>query len=186
MDDNMIKGFGSSASDEWQTPPTLFNELDKEFKFTLDPCATAKSAKCKKYFTQKDNGLIKVWSKDRVFMNPPYSKPELVCKPKCTKKTCKKRGWHRKKYKPGAIDWVKKAYTQSLEGALVVALLPARTDSKWFHDYVLGKAAEVRFLRGRVKFYFNGEPVDQTGFFPSIIVVWRPVVVSTTSKLVGA
>ena len=186
MDNNMIKGFSSSKTAEWETPPDLYMDLDKEFVFTLDPCATKSNAKCKKFFTKKDNGLVQDWSKDRVFMNNPYNKPEKVCKSNCKKETCLKRGWHRKKYLPGAIDWVRKAYNESLKGALVVGLLPARTDSEWFHDYVLGKATEIRFLRGRVKFYFKGKLVNQTGFFPSIIVVWKPLVMTTKSKLKDA
>jgi site-specific DNA-methyltransferase (adenine-specific) len=113
----------SSATDEWATPPELFSQLNAVFHFTLDPCATPINAKCKRYFTIADDGLGQDWDGERVFMNPPYSR---------------------------AIgDWVKNA---SEAKALVVCLLPARTDTKWWHDYVVGRGASVSFLKGRPRF----------------------------------
>src|SRR5947209_20021973 len=104
----------SSDSTEWQTPPEVFDPLHKEFHFTLDVCATLSNTKVPKYFTAAEDGLKQDWSQDVCWMNPPYGR--------------------------SIIKWVKKAYEESLKGALVVCLLPARTDTKWFHDYVLHKA----------------------------------------------
>lgn len=159
----------SSRSDEWETPQDLFNKLNAEFNFTLDPCATPENAKCKKFYTIKDDGLKQDWSKDIVFMNPPYSKPENPCKQNCNKKKCKDRGYHLNTYKPGQEDWIKKAYDESQKGAIVVALLPVRTDTKAFHKYIYNKA-EIRFIEGRLKF---GSCKDAAPF-PSAIVIFRP------------
>ena len=116
----------SSESNEWQTPIDFYDKLNDEFKFTLDPCASIHNYKCEKYFTIKENGLKQDWSKDIVFMNPPYGK-EI-------------------KY------WVEKAYFESLKGAVVVCLIPARTDTSYWHDYIFPFAFDIRFIRGRIKF----------------------------------
>ena len=135
----------SSKSNEWATPQNLFDELNDEFNFTLDPCATDKNAKCSKYFTIEDDGLSKDWSNEVVFMNPPYGR-EIK-------------------------KWIKKAYEESLNGATVVCLIPARTDTTYWHDFIFDKADDIRFLRGRLKFgnSKNNAP------FPSAIVVYRGV-----------
>ena len=126
----------SSKTSEWETPQTLFDELDKEFHFDLDVCASGDNWKCINYFNKDMDGLSKQWSK-RNWMNPPYGR-EIG-------------------------KWVKKAS----ENPLTVCLLPARTDTKWFHDYILGKA-EIRFIKGRLKFggHKNSAP------FPSMIVIF--------------
>lgn len=133
------KGVFMSQTDEWTTPQLLYNELDREFNFELDPAATIENHKCKLYFTAEDNGLQKNWDNYRVFCNPPYG---------------------RQIYK-----WVEKAYKTK---GLVVMLLPARTDTRWFHDFIYNKA-EIRFLKGRLKFgnAKNSAP------FPSMIVIFR-------------
>ena len=133
----------SSKTNEWSTPQEFFDELDKEFNFTLDPCATSENAKCTKYFTVEDDGLKQDWSKDTVFMNPPYGR-EI-------------------KY------WVQKAYEESLKGATVVCLIPARTDTAYWHDYIFGKADDIRFLRGRLKFGESKNPAP----FPSAIIIYK-------------
>ena len=133
----------SSKTNEWSTPQDFFDELDKEFNFTLDPCATSENAKCTKYFTVEDDGLKQDWSKDTVFMNPPYGR-EI-------------------KY------WVQKAYEESLKGATVVCLIPARTDTAYWHDYIFGKADDIRFLRGRLKFGDSKNPAP----FPSAIIIYK-------------
>ena len=133
----------SSKTNEWSTPQDFFDELDKEFNFTLDPCATSENAKCNKYFTVEDNGLKQDWSKDVVFMNPPYGR-EI-------------------KY------WVQKAFEESLKGATVVCLIPARTDTAYWHDYIFGKADDIRFLRGRLKFGDSKNPAP----FPSAIIIYK-------------
>ena len=113
----------SSKSNEWTTPQHLFDELNQEFNFTLDPCATEENAKCSKHFTIEDDGLSKDWSNDVVFMNPPYGR-EIK-------------------------KWIKKAYEESLNGATVVCLIPARTDTMYWHDFIFDKADDIRFLNIR-------------------------------------
>ncbi len=132
----------SSLSNEWATPAELFARLDAEFGFTLDPCATAENAKCQKFFSQADDGLRQSWAGERVFMNPPYGR------------------------QIGA--WMRKAFEESQNGTLVVCLIPARTDTSYWHEYCMN-ASEIRLLRGRVK--FGGQP--QGAPFPSAIVVFR-------------
>lgn len=138
----ITSGMMSSNTYEWATPQELFNSLDAEFHFTLDPCSTHENAKCEYHFTKEDDGLSQNWGGQRVFCNPPYGK-EL---PK----------------------WVKKCYDESRVGTLVVMLIPARTDTKWFHEYIYGKA-EIRFIKGRVKF---GDSKNSAPF-PSMLVVFR-------------
>ena len=129
----------SSATPEWSTPQDVFDALHKEFSFTLDPCATIENAKCPVFFTKEDDGLKQEW-KGRVFMNPPYGR--------------------------GIGAWMKKAYESSLAGALVVCLVPARTDTAWWHDYCM--KGTVRFVRGRLKF---GDSKNNAPF-PSAIVIF--------------
>ena len=135
----------SSKSNEWATPQKLFDELNEEFNFTLDPCATDENAKCNKHFTIEDDGLSKDWSKDVVFMNPPYGR-EIK-------------------------KWIKKAYEESLNGATVVCLIPARTDTTYWHDFIFDKADDIRFLIGRLKFGNSKNSAP----FPSAIVLYRGV-----------
>jgi site-specific DNA-methyltransferase (adenine-specific) len=121
----------SSATPEWSTPISVFDALNAEFQFTLDPCATPESAKCEKYFTRKEDGLAQSWSGEVVFMNPPY-------------------GSEIKK-------WMRKAYESSCrDGATVVCLIPTRTDTAWWHDYAA--KGEIRFIRGRLKFGGAAQP----------------------------
>ena len=133
----------SSKSNEWTTPQHLFDELNQEFNFTLDPCATEENAKCSKHFTIEDDGLSKDWSNDVVFMNPPYGR-EIK-------------------------KWIKKAYEESLNGATVVCLIPARTDTTYWHDFIFEKADDIRFLKGRLKFG-NGK---NSAPFPSAIIIYE-------------
>lgn len=135
----------SSKSNEWATPQKLFDELNEEFNFTLDPCETDENAKCNKHFTIEDDGLSKDWSKDVVFMNPPYGR-EIK-------------------------KWIKKAYEESLNGATVVCLIPARTDTTYWHDFIFDKADDIRFLKGRLKFGNSKNSAP----FPSAIVLYRGV-----------
>ena len=133
----------SSKTNEWSTPQDFFDELDKEFNFTLDPCATSENAKCTKYFTVEDDGLKQDWSKDVVFMNPPYGR-EIK-------------------------HWIKKAYEESQKGATIVCLIPSRTDTSYWHNYIFGKADDIRFLRGRLKF---GDSKNSAPF-PSAIIIYK-------------
>lgn len=133
----------SSASEEWGTPQDFFDILNEEFNFTLDPCATKENAKCKKFFTKEDNGLVQDWGKEIVFCNPPYGR--------------------------SVGDWMKKCYESSLGGAVVVCLIHSRTDTRWFHNWVYGKA-ELRFVKGRLK--FGGS--KNSAPFPSLLAIYRP------------
>lgn len=133
----------TSKSNEWETPQDLFDKLNAEFNFTLDPCATRENAKCDKYYTIEDDGLSKNWFFEHIFMNPPYGRE--------------------------VGKWVKKAFENRYE-SVIVGLIPARTDTKYWHDYIQDKA-EVRFIRGRVYFINNGKTGPAP--FPSAIVIWR-------------
>ena len=133
----------SSKSNEWTTPQNFYIKLNDEFNFTLDPCCTKESAKCKKYYTIEDDGLSQDWSNERVFMNPPYGR------------------------KIG--KWIKKAYEESKKSAIVVCLIPARTDTRYWHDYIFPHAT-IRFLKGRVKFENGKKP--QSAPFPSAVVIF--------------
>lgn len=133
----------SSKSNEWATPKDFFKKLNKEFLFTLDPCATPENAKCKKYFTEADDGLAQSWDNERVFCNPPYGR--------------------------GIKDWVKKA--SEAKGGVVVLLIPARTDTSYFHDYIYNSGAQIRFLRGRLKF---GDAKNSAPF-PSMVVIFNGI-----------
>lgn len=136
-------GLFSSNSNEWATPIALFRELDAEFRFDLDPCSTHENAKCADYYTIEDDGLTKNWGGRRVFCNPPYGRE--------------------------IRKWVRKCYTEAQKpNTLVVMLIPARTDTSYFHDYIYHKAKEIRFLRGRL--HFNES--KQGAPFPSMIVVF--------------
>ncbi len=140
-------GMFSSNSYKWETPQGLFGELNAIYDFTLDPCATPANAKCKKFYTIEDDGLSKDWNGERVFVNPPFG--------------------FQLKY------WIKKA--SEIQDGLVVCLLPARTDTRYFHDYIYDKEtglwkAEVQLLKGRLKFG-GGE---NSAPFPSMVVVFDP------------
>ena len=135
----------SSKDDSWETPPSLFNILDMEFNFTLDPCCTKQTAKCKKFFTKEEDGLIQDWSKDIVFVNPPYGR-EIG-------------------------KWVEKSYNETKKGAKVVMLIPSRTDTKWFHDFIYNKA-EIRFLKGRIRFLQNKKELN-TAPFPTMLIIFN-------------
>lgn len=139
----LTAGMFTSRTDEWATPAATFSALDAEFRFNLDPCATVANHTCPDYFTKEDDGLAKDWGGRRVFCNPPYGR-EIG-------------------------KWVKKCYEESQKPeTTVVALLPARTDTRWFHDHVNGKARELRFLRGRLHFNESKSAAP----FPSMIVVF--------------
>ena len=143
------KALYSSQSEEWETPHDLFLVLNKRFQFTLDPCATPENAKCQRFFTRTDDGLVQSWSGQRVFMNPPYGR-EIG-------------------------HWLQKAKTEATKGALVVCLVHARTDTRWWHEHVENGADEIYFIRGRLKFLFR-KKAKLTSPFPSAVVVYLPKV----------
>ncbi len=130
----------------WETPPEIFEPLDRELNFTLDPCATEATAKCDFYFTEEQDGLAQDWRNHTVFMNPPYGRE--------------------------VYDWTRKAREAAERGATVVGLLPASCDLAWWHDDIVGRA-EVRYIRGRIRF-LTGGPYRASGFFASVSVIWRP------------
>lgn len=140
MDKNVMF---SSKTDQWETPKDFFDDLDALFHFTLDACALPENAKCEKYFTPEMDGLKQEWG-GVVWCNPPYGR-EIG-------------------------RWVEKGYLSAKNGCTVVMLLPARTDTKWFHEYCyMNRFATVRFVKGRLKFggSRNGAP------FPSMVVIFR-------------
>lgn len=132
----------STGKNDYETPQWLFDELNEEFNFTLDPCAKPETAKCYKYFTEDEDGLAQDWTGETVFCNPPYSDRQQT-------------------------EWVKKCYEHGLNGGVAVMLIPARTDTRRFHDYIYEKA-EIRFLRGRLKFGSSNNSAP----FPSMIVIF--------------
>ena len=113
----------SSETDEWASPQPLFDQLNAEYHFELDVCATTENAKCDRFFTKEDDGLLQNWT-GVCWMNPPYGRY--------------------------ISRWMKKAYESSKEGATVVCLIPSRTDTKWWHEYAA--KGEIRFIKGRLKF----------------------------------
>jgi len=140
----------SNKNNAWCTPKDFFKELNTEFHFTLDPCCLPKSALCEKYYTPDDDGLKQSWDNEVVFCNPPYGR-EIG-------------------------KWVKKA--SEAVGGVVVMLIPSRTDTRYFHDYIYHKS-EIRFLKGRLKFIdmdFKGKEEDRKmspAPFPSMLIIFR-------------
>jgi len=133
----------SSKKMDWETPQDFFDELNKEFNFTLDPCATKQTAKCSTFFTKADDGLIQDWGGYKVFCNPPYG-TEIK-------------------------HWVKKCHDEAKRTdacVKVVMLIPARTDTRYFHDFIYHKA-RLRFIKGRLKFSNAGSAP-----FPSMLVIF--------------
>ena len=133
------KGMFTSNTDLWATPQDFFDKMNEEFDFEIDVCANDKNHKCDKYFTEEMDGLNQEWT-GICWMNPPYGR-EIG-------------------------KWVKKAYESSLKGATVVCLLPARTDTKWWHEYCM--KGEIRLIKGRLKF---GDSKNSAPF-PSAVVVF--------------
>ena len=140
----LSKALFSSTKEDWATPQDFFDKLDEEFHFDLDPCADAENAKCKEYFTKEENGLLKDWGGGRrVFCNPPYGRTSTG-------------------------EWIRKCYEEAKKpGTVVVALIPARTDTRFFHDYIYHKA-EIRFIKGRLKF----DGCKNAAPFPSMVVIF--------------
>lgn len=132
----------SSKTDLWSTPQEFFDRLNEKYRFELDVCATTENAKCDKHFTIDDDGLAQVWH-GSCWMNPPYGR--------------------------SIGNWVRKAFESSQSGATVVCLLPARTDTSWWHDYCM--KGEIEFIRGRLK--FGGS--KNSAPFPSALVIFKPI-----------
>lgn len=134
----------SSKSDMWETPQYLFDRLDRKFHFDIDVCATEENAKCKRYYTKEQDGLSQEW-KGICWCNPPYGRE--------------------------IIKWVRKASISAKNGATIVMLIPARTDTKWFHEYIYKKEnVNIKFIRGRLKF----GTAQNAAPFPSMLVLFKP------------
>lgn len=135
----------SSAFMSWRTPRGVFDQLHSEFEFTVDGCCTDENALLPHYWTEREDPLMRSWSGERVFINPPYGRQ--------------------------IVRWMEKAWTEQNAAQVIVALVPSRTDTGWWHDYVMG-AAEIRFIKGRLDF---GGPrsAGHNAPFPSCIVVYR-------------
>ena len=129
----------TAVREDWETPQELFEELNREFNFELDVCADESNRKCERYFTKAQNGLVQSWGGVTAWCNPPYGR-EIA-------------------------NWVRKA---SEESGTVVMLLPARTDTRWFHEFVW-KKTEIRFIKGRLK--FGGAKASAP--FASMVVIFR-------------
>lgn len=144
----------SSKNMNWCTPQDFFDKLNEEFYFTLDAAATDKSAKCEKYYTPETDGLKSPWNcGGSVFCNPPYGRSIGL--------------------------WVEKAYNEAKNGTTIVLLIPSRTDTSYFHDYIYGKA-EIRFVRGRLTFtdedgkpQLNASGKPAPAPFPSMVVIYN-------------
>ena len=150
MNESIRQTMFSSATNEWATPQEFFDKLNKIYNFTLDPCCTKETAKCSTFFTEKEDGLSRSWRGHQVFMNPPYGSD--------------------------IKHWVKKAYEESIKprlvqihpkDTLVACLIPARTDTKYWHDYCM-KANKIMFVKGRLKF---GDGKGSAPF-PSAVVIF--------------
>lgn len=137
-----------STNYEWETPDSVYKPLEKEFGITFDVCATPSNKKTQRFFDKQANGLLKEWKNagNVVWMNPPYGN-EIA-------------------------KWVRKAHDEAKKGVTTIALLPARTDTSWFQNYILDKH-EVRFLKGRIKF----KDAKSSAPFPSMIVIFKSQVI---------
>lgn len=138
----------SSKKMDYCTPRDFFAELDREFHFTLDAAATEASAKCPAYYTPETDGLNSPWNiaGGAVFCNPPYGRE--------------------------TGKWVRKAWEEAKSGTTIVLLIPARTDTSYFHEYIYGHA-EIRWVRGRLRFEDEDGTVYQPAPFPSMVVVYN-------------
>jgi len=137
----------SSNSAEWSTPQDFYERLNNRFQFDLDPCCTKETSKCEEFYTEEDDGLTKSWSGKRVFMNPPYGR--------------------------GIDKWIEKAYKEGQKlNTQVVCLIPARTDTKYWHKFCM-KASEIYFVKGRLHFENKGAEQTNAAPFPSAVVIFR-------------
>jgi site-specific DNA-methyltransferase (adenine-specific) len=136
------KALFSSKSDEWGTPQALYDELNRRYHFELDPCATDSNHKCERYFTKEQDGLSQSWGGYRVFCNPPYGRQ--------------------------IGQWVKKCAEHGKEH-LAVMLIPVRTDTQWFHEYIYNKPnVDIEFIKRRIR--FSNTSCDAP--FPSMVVIF--------------
>jgi phage N-6-adenine-methyltransferase len=141
----MNKVHFSSKSIMWETPQNFFDSLNTRYSFNTDVCAIKDNAKCKHFFSPNIDGLKQAW-KGRCWMNPPYGRDHTG-------------------------KWVEKAYMESRKGCLVIALLPVRTDTRWFHQFIYKKkGVTIEFVKGRLKFGNSKNAAP----FPSMVVTFHP------------
>lgn len=141
---NKLDVMFSSKSNEWATPQDLFDKLNQQYHFTLDPCASIENHKCDMYYTIEDNGLTKNWGGQTVFCNPPYGRE--------------------------IYEWVSKCYQESLNGTKIVLLIPSRTDTKYFHEFLYNRPnVKIQFIKGRLK--FGGS--NNSAPFPSLLAYFN-------------
>lgn len=150
MTDKTTKTMFSSATEEWGTPPDLFDKLDQTYHFTLDAAASPENFKCEKYYSKTNNGLTRSWKGEVVFCNPPYGR-EIG-------------------------KWVQKCWEECFyNGTKIVLLVPARTDTNWFHDFIYTRThnnIRYEFIKGRLKFIQRGE-IKNSAPFPSMLVYYN-------------
>lgn len=143
------KGGAAFSSDrtDWETPQSYFNKLNEKYHFTLDAAASDENHKVNRYFTKENSALENSWgdSSEIVFINPPYGR--------------------------NMYEWFKKVFEEQQDGKTIVCLVPARTDTKWFHEFIYHKA-EIVFIKGRIKYELNGKQQGPAPF-PSMIVVYN-------------
>lgn len=146
-----VAGAAAMTSDrcEWETPRDLFDRLDAFWHFDLDAASSDGNALCVDHYTRETDGLAHSWAGRRVWCNPPYGRD--------------------------VARWVEKAYRETRDGkTLVVMLIPARTDTRWFHEWIYHKADDVKFIRGRLKYTLGGV-AQNSAPFPSMLVRWGGV-----------
>ncbi len=137
----------SSASEEWETPPAFYDFVNREFSFELDAAATPRNAKCDRFLTKVEDGLVTPWNCERVWLNPPYGRGIIA-------------------------PWMQRAALFGGQGATVVCLVHARTDTAFWHNFVMAHAREIRFVRGRLKFLDMDKRELSGATFPSVLVVF--------------
>jgi site-specific DNA-methyltransferase (adenine-specific) len=141
----MQRSVTSLPRQDWETPHWLFEQLDKEFHFTLDGAANAENSKCEWYIDEITDALSVSWKDNVVFLNPPYGRGRML------------------------ESWLRKGYEEAQKGATSVWILPASTDTYWWHDYVM-TAAEIRFIHGRL--HFSG--AKKSGWMANVVAIFRP------------
>lgn len=134
----------SRGNNEWSTPQDFYDKINTEFNFTLDPCSTLENHKCSKYYTEDDDGLSKSWKGETVFCNPPFGQ---------------------------LPSWAEKCLNESMDNSTtIVMLIPARTDTKWFHKYICNQPnVEIRFVDKRLRFGVSKQPAP----FPCLLVIFN-------------
>lgn len=139
----MDKVLHSSKSIMWATPQWFFDKYNAIYHFNTDVCAISTNAKCGHYYTPDVDGLQQQWG-GVCWMNPPYGRND-------------------------SYKWVQKDFNEMQKGVVIVALLPVRTDTKWYHEFINNQPnVKVEFIKGRLKF---GDSKDAAPF-PSMVVVF--------------